>query len=172
MAMGRTSRIERCACMRRLNRSAVFCLILFWVPYCTAESGNLPSAPLPSRLSAMIVPNTNVSEAGRDDTVPSKGRSGAKANSGQTSGTVPSENGQTEKPSAQTTGQTPTSGVAAAPDVNSQGVSGSEPAGAAIAPAKQRRRRIFALRIGLMVGAAIAIGTVVALSKVSPSRSN
>jgi hypothetical protein len=41
-----------------------------------------------------------------------------------------------------------------------------------MAPAKQRRIRIILIRVGLIVGAAAAIGTVVALSKTSPSRPN
>lgn len=61
-------------------------------------------------------------------------------------------------------------GTAAAPYEKSNGVTASSPAGAAIAPAKQRRSRSFAIRIGLIVGAAIAIGTVVGLSSASPSR--
>jgi amino acid permease len=41
--------------------------------------------------------------------------------------------------------------------------------GAAIAPGKQRRRHIFLISVGLVVGGAVALGTVVALSKGSPS---
>jgi hypothetical protein len=61
-------------------------------------------------------------------------------------------------------------GTAAAPYAKNNGVTASTPAGAAIAPAKQRRSRSFAIRVGLMVAAAIAIGTVVGLSNASPSR--
>jgi hypothetical protein len=41
-----------------------------------------------------------------------------------------------------------------------------------MAPAKQRRTRTILIRVGLIAGAAVAIGTVVALSKTSPSRPN
>lgn len=61
-------------------------------------------------------------------------------------------------------------GTAAAPVENPVGVAVSRPAGAAIAPAKQRRTRIFLIRMGLVIGAAVAVGTVVGLSKASPSR--
>lgn len=61
-------------------------------------------------------------------------------------------------------------GTAAAPYVRPEGIPASRPAGAAIAPAKQKRVRIIAVRIALLVGAAIAIGTVVAASEGSPSR--
>lgn len=64
----------------------------------------------------------------------------------------------------------PPVGTAAAPSIRREGVPGSRPAGAAIAPGKQRRTRSFAIRVGLLVGAGIAIGTVVAASLGSPSR--
>jgi hypothetical protein len=38
-----------------------------------------------------------------------------------------------------------------------------------IAPAQQRRTRSFLIKVGLVVGAAVAIGTVVGLSKATPS---
>ena len=46
----------------------------------------------------------------------------------------------------------------------------SEPAGVAIAPAKQRRVRSILIKMGFIAGAGIALGTVAALSAASPSR--
>jgi hypothetical protein len=63
-------------------------------------------------------------------------------------------------------------GTAAAPYEKTTGVAASRPAGAVIAPAKQRRARSILIRVGVIVGAAVAVGTVVALSKGSPSRPN
>ena len=63
-------------------------------------------------------------------------------------------------------------GTAAAPYEKPLGVAASRPAGAVMAPAKQRRTRTILIRVGLIAGAAVAIGTVVALSKTSPSRPN
>ena len=63
-------------------------------------------------------------------------------------------------------------GTAAAPDLRPEGSPASRPAGAAIAAAKQKRSHSFAIRVGLLVGAGIAIGTVVALSAGSSSRPN
>lgn len=60
-------------------------------------------------------------------------------------------------------------GTAAAPYEKSLGVTAARPAGAAIAPAKQRRVRIIFVRVALIVGAGVAIGTVMALSHASPS---
>ncbi len=61
-------------------------------------------------------------------------------------------------------------GTAAAESVETTGVAASKPAGAAIAPAKQRRTRSLLIKVGALVGASVAIGTVVALSSASPSR--
>jgi hypothetical protein len=63
-------------------------------------------------------------------------------------------------------------GTAAAPDEKPVGVAASRPAGAVIAPAKQKRVRIILIRTAIILGAAVAVGTVVALSKGSPSRPN
>ncbi|HEX3661977.1 MAG TPA: hypothetical protein VHU89_11125 [Acidobacteriaceae bacterium] len=60
-------------------------------------------------------------------------------------------------------------GTAAAPYEQPSGITASRPAGAAIAPAKQRRTRTFIIRVGVIVAAAVAVGTVVALSSSSPS---
>jgi len=61
-------------------------------------------------------------------------------------------------------------GTAAAGSVETTGVAASNPAGAAIAPAKQRRTRTILIKVGALVGAGVAIGTVAALSSASPSR--
>jgi len=69
----------------------------------------------------------------------------------------------------QTATQEP-AGTAAAPSVKVTGVAASQPAGAAIAPGKQKRARSILIKVGVVLGAAVAVGTVVALSSASPSR--
>jgi hypothetical protein len=61
-------------------------------------------------------------------------------------------------------------GTAAAETSNASGVAASQPAGVAIAPAKQRRVRTIVLRVGALVGAGVAVGTVVALTQGTPSK--
>lgn len=61
-------------------------------------------------------------------------------------------------------------GTAAAPEANPAGIAGSRLTGAAVAPAKQRRIHVIAIRIAVVVGACVAIGTVAALSHSSPSQ--
>ena len=61
-------------------------------------------------------------------------------------------------------------GTAAAETIPTMGVAASRPAGAALAPAKQRQVRSFLIKMGAIVGAGVAIGAVVALSSGSPSK--
>jgi len=63
-------------------------------------------------------------------------------------------------------------GTAAAPAEPVTGVAATRPVGAAIAPAKQRRARIILIRMSIVLGAAVAVGAVVALTRASPSRPN
>jgi hypothetical protein len=61
-------------------------------------------------------------------------------------------------------------GTAAAEALPISGVAASRPAGAALAPARQRRVRSVLIRVGSLGGAGVAIGTTMALSQGSPSR--
>ena len=61
-------------------------------------------------------------------------------------------------------------GTAAAQAGKTRGGMASKPAGAAIAPAKQKRTRSLLIKLGLIAGAGVAVGSVYALSKGSPSR--
>lgn len=83
----------------------------------------------------------------------------------------PQNHSQTDGSQSSTQRQTPAPvGTAAAPLETPVGTAVSRPAGAAIAPAKQKRSHTLLIRVGLVVGAAVAVGTVVALSKGSRSR--
>ena len=50
------------------------------------------------------------------------------------------------------------------------GVAASKPAGAAIAPAKQRRVRTILISLGVVAAACVAVGIVAGLSRTSPSQ--
>jgi cytoskeletal protein RodZ len=65
--------------------------------------------------------------------------------------------------------QTPV-GTAAAGPVPASGVAAAQPTGVAIAPAKQHRVRTIVLRVGAIIGAGVAVGSVVALTEATPSR--
>jgi hypothetical protein len=72
------------------------------------------------------------------------------------------------QPAAPIQGTQP-SGTAVAPPVQVSGGAASKPAGVAIAPPKQRQVRSLLLKLGLLAGAGVAVGTVVGLSAASPS---
>jgi len=76
---------------------------------------------------------------------------------------------QTQMPDSPATPQRPV-GTAAAEAPYVSGVAASQPAGVAIAPAKQRRLRTILIRTGAIIGAGVAIGTVVALSEATSSK--
>jgi hypothetical protein len=61
-------------------------------------------------------------------------------------------------------------GTAAAPYEKPIGVAASRPAGAVIAPGKQRREHAIIIRVAIVAGAAVALGTVVALSHSTSGR--
>jgi hypothetical protein len=77
------------------------------------------------------------------------------------------QEGQSESnpaPPAQTTPVQKPVGTAAAEASNVNAISASQPAGVAIAPAKQHRVRTIILRTGAIIGAGVAVGAIVALT--------
>ena len=61
-------------------------------------------------------------------------------------------------------------GTAAAEAPKVTGITAAEPAGVAIAPAKQKRVRTLVLKVGAIVGASVALGTVIALTAGTSSK--
>jgi hypothetical protein len=61
-------------------------------------------------------------------------------------------------------------GTAAAETSSTTGFAASKPAGEALAPAKQKRSRTLIISLAAVVGAAVAVGTVAALSKGTSSK--
>jgi|SRR5581483_7143231 len=61
-------------------------------------------------------------------------------------------------------------GTAAAEAPKVSGITAAQPAGIAIAPAKQHRVRTIAIKVGAIIGAGVALGTVVALTEATPSK--
>lgn len=85
---------------------------------------------------------------------------------GTESGSAPApQSSSSQAPSAQKPVGT---AAAEAPNVNA--ITGSQPAGVAIAPAKQRRVRTIILKTGAIVGAAVAIGAIVGLTAATPPK--
>lgn len=61
-------------------------------------------------------------------------------------------------------------GTAAAEAPKVSGITAAQPAGVAIAPAKQRRARTIVLKVGAIIGAGAALGAVIALTEATPSK--
>jgi cytoskeletal protein RodZ len=104
------------------------------------EIAELPDTPIPSSTQS----NASPSQSSPPDSSPQNG-------------------------SAQTKPQQPT-GTAAAPAVTTSGNAASRPAGAAIAPPKQRQVHSLLIKVGLIAGCAVAVGTVAALTLASPAK--
>jgi hypothetical protein len=99
----------------------------------------------------------------------------AQSEGGQSSG-APAEPTQDQQAPAQPRQAAPQpatpkpEGTAAAGANPATGVAASQPAGMAIAPAKQHRTRTLVLRTGAILGAGVALGSVFALTRGTPSK--
>jgi hypothetical protein len=153
--------------------------LLLVVPAGLAASHDLPEAPQPNAAVAGANAPWQQQPAGTnapaDQNAPGQNTGqNQNPNPGQTPAQNPGQD-QNQQPqpgssSSQQNAPKQPLGTAVAPYVRPEGIPASRPAGAAIAPAKQRRVRIYAIRIALLVGAAVAIGTVIGASEGSPAR--
>ncbi len=160
----------------QLRRQIAGCLVmLLVVPFGEAATARPQQAP--SGQASGQAQSQNSSTAGTD---PATDRTPPPATSAGSSAAVQpqttDQNQQADRPQTapeqQQNGTSNPVGTAAAPYERTMGVPASRPAGAVIAPAKQRRARSFLIKVGVIVGAAIAVGTVIGMSKGSPSRPN
>jgi anti-sigma B factor antagonist len=159
----------------RLRRQIVGSLVLLLI---TPFAHAVPRAPQEATPSQQVTTASTAPQTQSPDSTPGDKKAAAETSQPDalpnSPGTVRSQavdtdrksNGQQPSPAQQ---QEPL-GTAAAPPLKTTGVAASRPAGAAIAPAKQRRARSILIKVGAIVGAGVAVGTVVALSKASPSR--
>jgi hypothetical protein len=163
------------SCVRREIAFGLVMILAMPIAEATASPQQPISGPAPQNLPSgqnqsadsgsqaeSVAPETS-----RNDTTlpesPSPAQPQADAQSGQPSAAQPASEQQQEASPKPV-------GAAAAPYERTTGVAASRPAGAVIAPGKQRRARSILIRVSIVVGAAVAIGTVVALSHGSPSR--
>lgn len=144
----------------RLTAGCLICLLLAPSVFATPLPGQDQSSAVPTGSSAQTQA-AQPSQPGSLPSSPSSMRAQVAENSSPLSGQ--------QSTSASQQAQEPV-GTAAAESVETTGVAASKPAGAAIAPAKQRRTRSLLIKVGAIVGAGVAIGTVAALSSGSPSR--
>ena len=149
-----------------LRRQIVHCLVmLLAVPFGKAAMA-LPQQALTGQQAEDVSPAQAQSQNADSGTKP------ADADTAQTTDDNRQNSGPQTTPEQQQSGTQAPVGTAAAPYEKGIGVAASRPAGAVIAPAKQRRTRSILIKVGVLLAAGVAIGTVVGLSSASPSRSH
>ena len=135
----------------------------------THDNDNAPVPPMPPLDPAQAASPSN-------DLLPDSPGAieSAKLETQQEQQSAPSQNSQPEArqppPAMPPAAPKEPLGAAAAETVPTVGVAASRPAGAALAPAKQRRVRTILIRMGAVVGAAAAVGVTMALTEGSPSK--
>jgi hypothetical protein len=134
-------------------------------PGATKNSG-AQAAQQPSGDAAKPAASTTEAAAEYPDAPVAQNGQQSSSQSGQSS----SQTSSAQTPTDDQKQETRPLGAAVAPAAQPSGVTGSRPAGAVIAPGKQRRTHAILISVALVAGAAIAVGTVAALSHGSPSR--
>jgi len=148
-----------------LRRQVAGCLVLLLMaPFSAAATSQQDANPGPQTRDASTVQGQSPTA---DSSTPPNSPGSVRV---EPAGDNPPLSSQQPFLSPHQTGNQEPVGTAAAGPVKTTGVAASKPAGAAIAPAKQRRSRTFLIKVGALLGAGVAVGTVVALSAGSPSR--
>ncbi len=112
-------------------------------------------------------PGTVQSQANASSQVSGAQGSAPQSSSAQSSSAPPAPQAETQ--TKQSKPDRPV-GAAAAEAPMVSGTTAAQPAGVAIAPAKQRRVRTLVLKVGAIIGASVAVGTIIALSEATPSK--
>jgi hypothetical protein len=134
--------------------------ILAQEPTATRDSQTVAASDLPDSPGAALSKAQDASA-----TQQSSSNQTANQGSGQTAGSTSTAPAQEQDQKI----QRPV-GTAAAEAPKTKGVTGAQPSGVAIAPAKQRRVRTLVIKVGAIMAAGAAVGTVVALTAATPSR--
>jgi hypothetical protein len=122
-----------------------------------SQSSDLPWAAEPTqRISALELPDSPGAVEAENQNPQQSGSS----SSDQTASSPAEQDQKTQHPA----------GTAAAQAPLVSGITAAQPAGVAIAPAKQHRVRTIVLRVGAILGAGAVLGTTVALTAATPSK--
>jgi hypothetical protein len=161
--------------MRPLHKGFLYtacCSIALSLPASSvAQSAEVAALPQAQTIAASELPDSP--GAGWSKAQDSSAQqSSSSANTAQASGqteTTQSTPAQNQEQNQEQKPQRPV-GTAAAEAPKTKGMTAAQPSGIAIAPAKQRRVRTIVLRVGAIVAAGAAVGTVIALTEATPSR--
>jgi hypothetical protein len=137
------------------------------------QTATLPAAPLPDSPSATLAKSQTpsfpeIAQAAASAPVATQDQ--AQSSSSRPQSSQPqSPQAQSSPAQTQPAPQQPV-GTAAAEPTHAGGVAASQPAGVAVAPAKQRRTRTIVIRTAAIIAAAAAVGTVVGLTEATGSK--
>lgn len=142
-------------------------LLTRWICFGLVAALMAPPVAMSQSSSPQPEPNPTPAATQSQPAAPGESGSGSLPDSPEPAQTQSSTKSDSQAPSQSV--QQP-AGTAAAQVENTTGEAAYKPAGAAIAPARQKRARMLLIKIGALVGAGVAIGSVAALSSASPSR--
>ena len=157
------------------QRKIAGCLVMFLVVP-IAQAAETRPQPAPVAQQAASTPATQAQNSDTASGNPTPSSTQPAATSSESDSNAAKDVNQNEEQSAlpsapqQQNGTSNPVGTAAAPYEKTTGVAASRPAGAVVAPAKQKRSRSFLIHVALIAGACVAVGVVVGLSAASPSR--
>jgi hypothetical protein len=156
----------------RLALSGVLGSLGFVVPVAAQQAAAAGKSVLKTADTGGELPDSpGASSSGPTDSFQSKIGTG-QALAAPSTEIAQNQSSQTQAPASEAQQPAPQKpvGTAAAEAPNASGVAASQPAGIAMAPAKQRRVRTIVLRVGAIIGAGVAVGSVVALTAGTPSK--
>jgi hypothetical protein len=119
--------------------------------------------------SAELPDSPGASQAENQNAAAPQNPSSGSTNPSNSQGSVAPQQGSASTAAEQQKPQRPV-GTAAAEAPKVSGITAAEPAGIAIAPAKQHRTRAIVIKVGAIIAAGAAVGAVVALTEATPSK--
>jgi len=165
---------------------AVFAIVALDLPFTTiAQAQENPLAQKTAQkgaaASAQVAPQLTYAGLSELPDSPGAVREQQQGPANQQNGSTATQTQPAASPQANTPGNQPTDtqtnqklqrpvGTAAAEAPRVSGITAAEPAGIAIAPAKQHRVRTLVIKVGAILGAGAAVGTVIALTQATPSK--
>jgi hypothetical protein len=169
--------------MRPLEKRFLYaacCAFSLCLPGTVLAQGRQPAVALPTALSSTIPPSDEIASPEFPESPGAAWSRAQDARSQQESSTQPASSPAIQPGTSQATtpqDQTQQSqqpqrpvGTAAAEGPKVNGITAAQPAGIAIAPGKQHRVRTIVIKVGAIIGAGVALGTVIALSEASPAK--
>lgn len=160
--------------MRPLHKGFLYtacCSIALSLPASSVAQSAQAPLPQPQTIAASELPDSPGAEwsKAQASSAQQSSSSATTAQASEQTETTQSSPAQNQDQNQEQKPQRPV-GTAAAEAPKTKGVTAAQPSGIAIAPAKQRRVRTIVLKVGAIIAAGAAVGTVIALTEATPSR--